>query len=283
MLQLIQINIYPVKSLDGYSPQTAIVEPRGLRYDRRWLITDEKGIFMTQRTEAKMAQLRAIIEADTHLIIYEKTNKNYHIKIPIDQIAQNFEVEVWGDKVNAFRISDEADAFLSNFLGKKCHLVTMQAASKRPIDPDFALSPTDIVSFADAFPILLLGEAAIRHLQTQFSADSELRTLSVGELIRRFRPNLVFSGGIPHAEDNFKKFRIGEISFVGVKPCARCILTTRDPDTGKAGKDPLSTLKNYRQRGNKILFGQNVIWNERAWQWAWEPEIVVGDILQVDC
>jgi hypothetical protein len=282
MLRLTQINIYPVKSLDGYSPQTAIVEPRGLRYDRRWLITDEKGMFITQRTEAKMAQLKAIIENDTHLIIYEKANEKQQIKIPITQTAQDFAVEIWDDKVNAFRISDEADAFLSDFLAKKCHLVAMKAPSKRPIDPDFALRPTDEVSFADGFPMLLLGEAAVAYLRTQFSADSELRTASVYDLVRRFRPNLVFSGGKPHDEDNFRHFRIGEIPFVGVKPCGRCVLTTRDPDTGKAGKDPLSTLKNYRQQGKKILFGQNVIWNEQAWQWAWQPEIAVGDVLHVN-
>ncbi len=280
MLQITQINIYPVKSLDGYSVETAVVESRGLRYDRRWLITDEKGTFMTQRTEAKMAQLKAIIEDEAYLIIYEKVNEKHRIKIPIQQTAQSFEVEVWDDKVNAFRISDEADAFLSHFLGKKCHLVTMQATSKRPIDPDFALGATDEVSFADGFPMLLLGEAAIEYLRTQFSEGSELQGASVRELVRRFRPNLVFSGGNPHDEDHFKHFRIGDVAFVGVKPCGRCVLTTRDPDTGKAGKDPLSTLKNYRQSGNKILFGQNVIWNKQAWQWAWQPEITLGDVLQ---
>lgn len=280
MLQITQINIYPVKSLDGYSVETAVVESRGLRYDRRWLITDEKGTFMTQRTEAKMAQLKAIIEDEAYLIIYEKVNEKHRIKIPIQQTAQSFEVEVWDDKVNAFRISDEADAFLSHFLGKKCHLVTMQATSKRPIDPDFALGATDEVSFADGFPMLLLGEAAIEYLRTQFSEGSELQGASVRELVRRFRPNLVFSRGNPHDEDHFKHFRIGDVAFVGVKPCGRCVLTTRDPDTGKAGKDPLSTLKNYRQSGNKILFGQNVIWNKQAWQWAWQPEITLGDVLQ---
>jgi uncharacterized protein len=59
MLKLTQINIYPVKSLDGYSPSSAIVEKRGLQYDRRWLITDTEGVFITQRTVGKMALLKA--------------------------------------------------------------------------------------------------------------------------------------------------------------------------------------------------------------------------------
>jgi uncharacterized protein YcbX len=278
MLQLTQINIYPVKSLDGYSPNRAIVAARGLQYDRRWMIVDEIGKFMTQRTEPKMALLRAVIEDDKYLVIYEKKAQNNQIKISIAQTNDIFSVEIWDDTVKAFRVSAEADNFLTNFLGKTCHLVTMNEQSSRPIDPDFALQAADEVSFADGFPILLIGEAAAELLRGQLPTDSFLREISALELLRRFRPNLIFSGGEPHDEDMFKKFRIGEVDFVAVKPCARCILTTRDPDTGVSGKEPLRTLKNYRERKNKILFGQNIIWNKKIWQWAWKPEIYVGDI-----
>jgi uncharacterized protein YcbX len=69
----------------------------------------------------------------------------------------------------------------------------------------------------------------------------------------------VFTGGKPYEEDSWKDFSIGEINFTGVKNCARCVLTTVDPETGTKGKEPLATLSQYRNMGNKILFGQNAV------------------------
>lgn len=268
MLQLSQINIYPVKSLDGYSPDSAIVEKRGLQYDRRWLITDTEGVFMTQRTNAKMALLKAIID-DNYLIIKEKQNENNCIKIPIEARNEPFQVEVWDDKILATTVSKEADEWLSDFIGKDCHLVKMSETTERRVDEDYNTGE-DIVSFADAYPFLIIGEASMQDLNER---------MGIPLSIRRFRANFIFKGGEPFQEDNIKHFKIGEIEFLGVKNCARCVLTTRDPDTGAKGKEPLKTLAEYRQKGNKILFGQNVIWHHKAWNWAWQPEVKVGDII----
>ena len=273
MLQLTQINIYPVKSLDGYSPTAASVEKRGLQYDRRWMLTDTEGVFMTQRTNGKMALLQGIID-DNALIIREKQDNNNSIKIPIDTVLKNaignvvsINVQIWDDTVQAARVSEEADAWLSAFLGKKCHLVTMPDVTDRRVDEVYNTGD-DVVSFADGYPFLIIGEASMQELNTRL--DTPLS-------IRRFRANFIFSGGYPFEEDDFKAFKIGDIDFIGVKNCARCVLITRDPDTGEKGKEPLQTLNTYRQRGTKTLFGQNVLWQHRAWEWAWQPEVKVGD------
>jgi uncharacterized protein YcbX len=75
----------------------------------------------------------------------------------------------------------------------------------------------------------------------------------------RFRPNIVVAGSLPYEEDAWQQFRIGDVEFFGVKPCARCVLTTIDPETGQKGREPLRTLATYRQWKHKILFGQNVL------------------------
>ena len=273
MLQLTQINIYPVKSLDGYSPTAALVEKRGLQHDRRWMLTDTEGVFMTQRTNGKMALLQAIIE-DNALIIREKQGDMNKITIPIDTVLKNdideattLNVKIWDDTVQAVRVSEEADAWLSAFLGKKCHLVTMPDTTDRRVDEGYNTGD-DVVSFADGYPFLIIGEASMQELNTRL--DTPLS-------IRRFRANFIFSGGQPFQEDDFKAFKIGDIDFMGVKNCARCVLITRDPDTGEKGKEPLQTLNTYRQRDTKTLFGQNVLWQHRAWEWAWQPEVKVGD------
>jgi uncharacterized protein YcbX len=80
--------------------------------------------------------------------------------------------------------------------------------------------------------------------------------------MRRFRPNLVVNGQLPYAEDGWRRLRVGEVEFEGVKNCSRCIFTTIDPDTGEKHPDrePLRTLSTYRRRPEGgVFFGQNLI------------------------
>lgn len=275
MLFLSQINIYPVKSLDGYSPNSAVVEKRGLQYDRRWVITDTKGVFMTQRTNGRMALLRATIE-ENYLKISEKKNPNNHISIPIAMQGYDITVEIWDDTVVAATVSQAADEWLSDFLDKPCHLVKMKDNIERLVDEDYNTGD-DVVSFADGYPFLIIGEASLNDLNERLSENNPPETLPLS--MRRFRPNFVFSGGEAFQEDQFKDFKIGDVGFKGVKNCARCVLTTRDPDTGIKSKEPLETLSQYRQKGNKIFFGQNVIWQHHQWEWSWQPEVKVGDVI----
>lgn len=77
--------------------------------------------------------------------------------------------------------------------------------------------------------------------------------------MNRFRPNIVIGGVPPHAEDGWRRIVVGDIPLDVVKSCARCVVTTVDQDTGKAGIEPLRELARYRKEGSKVLFGQNAI------------------------
>jgi uncharacterized protein len=267
-MQLSQINIFPVKSLDGYSPDSAIVEKRGLQYDRRWMITEPDGTFMTQRTNAKMALLKAVIN-DGFLVIFEKNNPENLVKIGLDTEGSPMGVTVWDDTVLASRTTAIADEFLSDFLGKQCILTKMNAKNDRRVEENYNLGD-DIVSFADGYPFLIIGESSMADLNSR---------LGIPLSIRRFRTNFVFSGGLPFVEDSFKDFRIGDVDFVGIKNCARCVLTTRDPDSGVKGREPLATLQAYRSHGTKILFGQNVVFNANKWTLNEQPKVTIGDLI----
>ena len=274
MLTLSKINIFPVKSLDGYSPELAIVEKRGLQFDRRWMITDLDGMFMTMRNNGRMALLKAVVENDI-LTIFEKENPQNQVKIPV--LSENtegvIETEIWNDCVISSIVSKKANDFLSDFLQKKCQLVTMPSTTERRVDAQYNTG-NDIVSFADGYPFLIIGEASLQQLNDKIL---ERHPPNAPLSMRRFRTNFVFSGGAPFQEDTFKNFKIGDVDFIGVKPCARCVLTTRDPDTGIKGKEPLDTLMTFRQEGTKILFGQNVVWNDKTWQKEILPKVKVGD------
>jgi uncharacterized protein YcbX len=106
------------------------------------------------------------------------------------------------------------------------------------------------VSFADGYPLLIIGQASLDGLNARLTEPLPMN---------RFRPNLVFTGGEPHEEDNWSDFRVGTISFRGVKPCGRCVMTTIDQQTAEKGGEPLKTLATYRKNGHKILFGQNLV------------------------
>jgi len=71
-----------------------------------------------------------------------------------------------------------------------------------------------------------------------------------------------------------KQFEINGITFFCVKPCARCIITTIDQQSGAKAKEPLTTLSSYRKKNNKILFGQNLLYKGPG-------KITVGDNITI--
>ena len=272
---LTQINIYPVKSLDGFSPEAAIVEQCGLQYDRRWMIVGTDGGFFTQRFHHKMAQLKAQI-LDNQLFIINKNNQKL-ISVGVDTYSEKtIEVQVWDDSLAANFVSDDIDTWLSDFLETPCHLVRMPDDAARRVEEDHNTGH-DIVSFADGYPYLIIGESSINDLNSRL-ADPMNATDEALLGLRRFRANFIFSGGKPYEEESWNHFQIGNVDFRGMKPCGRCVMTTLDPDTGASlGKEPLATLSTYRKVGRKIPFGQNVIWNNTTWRLKMQPNVRIGD------
>lgn len=252
-----ELRIYPIKSLGGISVPEAIVEPKGFRYDRRFMLVSPAGECMTQRTNHQMALIEVAIERET-LRVWHRNRPDDVLEIPSPTENastvgdETILVNIWGDKdLPALTVSSETDQWFTRVLGKPCRLVYMPEATRRPVDPAYAADPEhDAVSFADGYPYLLIGQASLNYLN-QLVAEP----LTMG----RFRPNIVVADSAPYEEDTWAKFRVGELDFYGVKPCARCVLTTIDPETAQLGKEPLRTLATYRQWKHKILFGQNVL------------------------
>ena len=159
-------------------------------------------------------------------------------------------VTVWDDLVWAWRGAPAADEWLAEALGRPCRLVYMSDMVRRDVEP--ARNPAGtLVSFADGYPFLLVGEAALADLNAR---------LAQPVLLNRFRPNLVFGGGLPYDDDSWEDFRIGAVPFRAVRGCGRCVLTTIDQQTAtkSAVGEPLRTLATYRQAEGSTLFGQNV-------------------------
>ncbi len=247
-----EINIYPVKSLKGIALQDAVVESRGLRFDRRWMLTDAEGMFFTQREVPKMATISVDVSI-SGLVVSAPYLEPMTIRAGSkSDTVKTQKVTVWDAICEAAIFPTEVNEWFSTVLERKCQLVEMPETTRRPVDPEYAVRPNeDVVSFADGYPFLLIGEGSLKDLNSKLDEPVPMN---------RFRPNLVVEGSNAFAEDGWKKIRVGETVFHLVKPCARCVVTTVDQSTGeKTGKEPLKTLSTYRNRDSKVLFGQNLI------------------------
>ncbi len=244
-LRLSQLYIYPIKSAGGISLKSAEVVERGLRYDRRWMVVDASNRFLSQRELPRMARISVQLVDDG---LFVSAPEMTTMKVPdLPETARTIPVTIWEDSVEAFEFGAETNEWFSDFLGVPCKLVYMPDETNRLASRNNVASR---VSFADAYPLLLISEASLEDLNSRLSGSVAMN---------RFRPNIVVKGCEPFAEDTWKEIFIGAVRFHLVKPCARCTITTVDQTTGIKGKEPLRTLASYREHNGSVMFGQNLI------------------------
>lgn len=248
-----ELYIYPIKSLGGISLSSATLTDRGFEHDRRWMLVDEHHRFLSQRELPQMALLQVDLNGQGLLIRHGHQDQE-PLQIPWEPEGETCTVTVWDDTCLARWVSRQADEWFSRILSFPCRLVYMPDVSHRLVDERYA-HRKEITSFADGYPLLLIGQASLDDLNRRLSSPLPMD---------RFRPNIVFRGGEPYQEDSMSHFEIAGISFFGVKLCARCVITTIDQLTAGKGKEPLKTLNSYRSRNNKIYFGQNLLFNGKG-------------------
>ena len=244
-----EIKIYPIKSCRGFSVPQAEVEARGLVGDRRYMLVDANGRFLTQREHPRMA-----------LIDVRGTHDGYRVEGPgqppltiprVLATGAESEVRIWRDTVSATLAGEDINIWFSQYLGFACGLVYMADNQHRPV-PNEAAEFDDEVSFADGAPILLISTGSLADLNGRLAAPVTMD---------RFRPNIVVEAPTPFVEDSWRSIAIGSAELAVAWQCSRCILPTIDPATGVAHprQEPLETLRSYRRVGPKVMFGQNLI------------------------
>ncbi len=243
------MHVYPVKSCAPLSVEEARVETRGLRHDRRWMVVDEHGKFITGRELPRLTLLLAQPLDGGALQLQAPSMPALTLTPPL--VAARTSATVWRSTVDAALADTAANAWLSAFLQRPARFVYMDDVAHRGVNPEYGQA-TDEVSFADGYPMLLITQAALDQLNGKLAQPVSML---------RFRPNFVVSGTAPHAEDEWKRVRIGEIEFDVVKPCTRCVFTTVDFERGEKSPDgePLRTLTTYRRSPMGVTFGQNLI------------------------
>jgi uncharacterized protein YcbX len=255
-MHLAALHIYPVKSLRGIEVLSAEVDRLGAIGDRRFLVTDPAGIFLTQRALPRMALVGAFLD-DAALALRADGFGEILVRRAPDPQARLVPVRVWSSEgLMAEDCGDAPASWLGEVIGAPCRLVRLGPAFHRPVKPERA-RPGDVVGFADGYPFLAVSEASVRGL------NERIGMTGAGPVpMNRFRPNLVLAGCEAHAEDSWRRFRIGAVVFRAAGPCLRCVITATDQATGARGVEPLRTLARYRRdpaEPTSVKFGQNLV------------------------
>lgn len=251
---LTQIHRYPLKSCRGETLSEALVEPWGLAGDRRWMLVDGDGKFISAREHPSLVLIVPEITDQGLRVVAPHLPELPPLTVVADHRTQ-VPVSIWKSQLTAAASFPEADAWFSGALQAPVRLVHLDDPGRRGVDPRFS-EPTDRVSFADGFPLLLTTEESLEAVNiSALEATPGQDALAM----TRFRPNVVVSGHPPWAEDDWRRLRIGNALFRAVKGCARCVITTIDPETGKREKDPLATLARIRRWGTGVWFGVNLV------------------------
>lgn len=263
-MRVSSLHIYPIKSLGGISLPSSVVDLRGLKYDRRWMLIDNKNTFLTQRTKPTLAKFSVLLMPE-HLLVTNQVNLE-SIRIPISPETARFEtVKVWDDEIRGQLLNYEINEWFSDQLLEDVRLVFQPEDAIRRVDSKYSINGLEHTSLSDGYPILVISLASLNYLNERCSETIEMK---------KFRPNIVIDDCAAFQEDTIREVKINDTQLFGVKPCARCIMTTIDYQKLEFGKEPLLTLSKFRKFENKILFGQNMVVHK-------EGQINVGDNLTI--
>jgi uncharacterized protein YcbX len=264
MRYLSQLYIYPIKSCRGIKLSEAEISRRGLQHDREFLVVDASGEFLTQRDTPRLALVTPDITRG-QLSLSSPGFGSLSVRLDSDQ--ENFrvtkQVQIWNDWVTADDMGEEAADWFSEFLGFRTFLVRIGSSYSRVISPSkippahqgSLIGPE--VSFADAYPYMVLSEESLEHLNSRLSERLGMD---------RFRPNLVVAEcGAPYEEDAWTVFRTDGLTFRHRGPCVRCVITTTDQTTLRRGPEPLRTLARYRRgKDGGVIFGMNFFCEQKS-------------------
>jgi uncharacterized protein YcbX len=263
--------LHPVKSCAGERVETLALDALGAVDDRRFMLVDEGGRFVTQREHARLARVAAC-RVDGGLVLDAPGRERLHVATP-DARSPWREARVWGDDVRVHDCGDEAAAWFRAWLEVPVRLVHLPPEAGRQVDRRFA-PPGARTGLSDGFPLLVATEASLADL---------VRRAGTPLAMERFRPNVVIAGSAPWEEDDWLVLRTGGVTLTMVKPCARCSITLVDPETGVPGLEPLRTLARFRRGADLDFAGVSATSTYFAWNALHEGAgpLRVGDAVEV--
>jgi len=238
------ISIYPVKSLNGIALSSTEVLQHGLKFDRNWMLVDSDNKFITRRERPELSLIETSLSENGFIFSFNHQKENIEIESTGFQQVK-IESKVWDSDVFGFKESQNLNTFFSDFLKRKVRLIRMPLQPERMETAPLTGESTSS-SFADSFPILVLGSASLDTLNAQLEEPIDERY---------FRPNLLFQTERPFEEDEWYEIQIGDVVLRKAKACGRCRMINVNPDTGEYRTDVMRELAKLRTIKNKVILG----------------------------
>jgi hypothetical protein len=240
-----QLFYYPVKSCAGVEVSEAHVGASGLLNDRRWMIVDGGGTFVTQRERPELARVFPRVEDGALSFCAPQAPA---LAVPVDARGERIQVEIFGERYPARTVSESADLWFSQYLQAPHRLVAFDDAVLRKGGVQYPTRDDAPTLFPDNYSLLVLSDASLADLNQR---------LPQAVPVNRFRPNVVVSGLKAYEEDYLASLKIGRSELRFVDLCFRCNLTTIDQETAQFGEEPLKTLMSYRvdPKNSGVKFG----------------------------
>ncbi len=233
---------YPIKSCAGIRLESAVLDERGVRDDRRWMLVDALGNLITAR---ELPILLRVTPSVTETALRVSAPDMPSLELDRWETGAKRRVRVWGDYMEALTLP-QATSWFRRYTDREIELVYIPDSSPRPMNPAFG---DRHLTFVDGNPLHIISESSVVELNGRLERPVA---------IERFRANLAFGGAEPYAEDAWEKITIGDIAFSVYEACQRCVILNLDPATTAASKEPLATLARYRRSGTHVVFGRNV-------------------------
>lgn len=217
-----RILIYPVKSLDGVSVDSAAVLSSGaLKGDRQFALFDQSGQVVNGKRHAKIQALRTEFDLAANTVSFRQANA-----------APNREISRYTFLLEPQQ--DALEAWLSEYFGFSVFL-------RQNLEMGF---PDDTQSPGPT----IVSTATLEAIATWYPH------LTVEEVRARFRTNIEIDGVPAFWEDRLfaeadrtVAFQIGAVRLLGVNPCQRCVVPTRNSKTGIADPGFQKTFVTKRQ------------------------------------
>jgi uncharacterized protein YcbX len=269
-MQITDLFIYPFKSARGIALPQARIETMGLSGDRRMMLVDPSGHFITQRELPELARLTALPGAAYVTLRLDDISE---MMVAPPQPDNRMDVAIWRSIVSAAVAHESVNAKLSDWFGRAVKLVFIDGESRRTASAEWA-GENSPMGFADGYQILVTTTGSLRALNEDMARNGE------GEVgMDRFRPNIVVDCDEPWAEDAWTGLEIGGIQFDFVKPCPRCIMTTQHQQTGsRDGANPMPAMGRLRMSADRRVPGPLFGWNAVP---GGEGLVRVGDAVTV--
>lgn len=269
-MKVAALYIYPVKGMRACPVAHPAVTALGLHGDRRWLVVDSDNKFVSQRENPGLARITPHLAQDGLKLTGDDGSE---ITICASECGSRVTVTIWHDTVSAALCAPAVNDWLSGQLGARVRLVHMDDDARRKT-PAIMGEEKGPMSFADTYPFLITTTGSLAALNREIEKSGGAR---VG--MERFRPNIVIETDDTWKEDYWRRIKIGSCELELVKPCDRCVVTTKDQLSGKSmGKEPLKSLARIRKSAGPRVSGVVFGWHANA---AHPGALTIGDAVEV--